>query len=437
MKQVSPDALSLQPLADETRAVLHRAARQFGTPSYVYFLDAIRDRFDAVRNAFDGRFEISFAVKANPNAELMRRFSDKIATFDCSAIAEVERALAIGYPASRLTFSGPAKRVAELRRAVEVGVGEMVCESESELADLDRLAGAAGRVMPVFLRINPSRAPKYFGVNMAGKPSQFGIDEEQAPDVIGRLGQWKNLQLEGFHIYSGTNCLDAAAIAENFAIFIDIFGRLSDTAGIQPRKLIFGSGFGVPYHLDEQPLEIGEVARKVNPLIDAMRENPALAEAQCILEMGRFLIGPEGYLVTSVIREKTSRGAEIRLCDAGFNNHLAACGMMGTVIRRNWPMWKVSGAAEEPTREYQLTGPLCTTIDQIAARITMPPIGKADVLAIGSSGAYGLTASPTGFISHPEPREVLVVGAGDGAELIEITDGFQRDHVLPVDDTES
>ncbi len=105
MSGVVHGSAALAPPTDEAQAVLRSAARRFGTPIYVYFVDRMRDRFDAVREAFDGRFDISYAVKANPNAELMRRLTDKIVTFDCSSIGEVERALAIGYPAARLTFS--------------------------------------------------------------------------------------------------------------------------------------------------------------------------------------------------------------------------------------------------------------------------------------------------------------------------------------------
>lgn len=426
----SKESLDLAPGA-EVRAIMLDAARRYGTPSYIYFVDRMRKRFDTVRKAFGGRFEISYAVKSNPNAELMRRISDKIVTFDCSSIGEVERALAIGHPASRLTFSGPAKRVAELRRAIEVGAGEIVCESESEIEDLDRLAGEAGKSLPFFIRINPTRAPKYFGVNMAGKPSQFGIDEEELAETIAHLDRWKNIRLEGFHIYSGTNCLNAEAIADNFDIFIELFTRFSKLSDLEPRKLIFGSGFGIPYHLDQQPLDLAETAERINPKIDAMRENPRLAKAQCVLEMGRYLVGPEGYLLTSVVREKTSRGTEVRLCDAGFNNHLAACGMMGTVIRRNWPIWKINTRGDEPENEYQLVGPLCTTIDQIATRIVQPRLSRGDLLAIGCSGAYGLTASPSRFISHPEPREVMVVESGEGPTLLDVTDSSEPVRVLP------
>jgi diaminopimelate decarboxylase len=394
---------------DENRRVLLRdIACQHGTPCYVYFADGVRKRFDRLTDLFQGRFGISYAVKSNPNSALLRLIRDKIETLDVSSIGEVERALAVGYPASLLTFSGPAKRHEELARAVTVGVGEMVCESLWEAETLSALATAAGRRMAVLVRINPLHMPRKFGVNMAGKASQFGIDEEELEDALDRIGALPGLELKGFHIYSGTNCLDATAIDENFGIFIDIFSRASAYSGGTPEKLVFGSGFGIPYVAGDRDLDVDHVAELVNPRIDAMRTNPALRDARCVLEMGRWLVGPEGYFLTSVINEKHSRKTEIRMCDAGFNNHLSACGMMGTIIRRNWPIHRITEGPEQPKQDYLIVGPLCTTIDTLATQATLPPLTRGDVLGIEMSGAYGLSASPTRFISHPEAREVLV-----------------------------
>jgi diaminopimelate decarboxylase len=99
---------------------------------------------------------------------------------------------------------------------------------------------------------------------------------------------------------------------------------------------------------------------------------------------------------------------------------------MGSMIRRNWPMWKVNTAGDEPARDYWLVGPLCTTIDTLAYQVRLPELHRGDVIAVGSSGAYGLTASPTRFISHPQPREYAVVGRGAEARSIDISEDADR-----------
>jgi len=410
-------------LPEPTQELLRRVAREFGTPCYVYLLDGVRQTLEHLKREFGGRFKISYAVKSNPNRKLLQHIQPWITTLDISSAGELGRALDIGFNPALLTFSGPAKRLDELKRAIDARCGELVCESEWELTELDRLAAARGVRVAVLLRINPRSAPKKFGVRMAGRPSQFGIDEEDFDGVLSRLPSLHHLDFRGFHIYSATNSLSVEGLAENFAIMIELFDRFSSSHHIAPNKLIFGSGFGIPYHDDETPLDLSELASRINPQIDAMRRRPLLADAECILEMGRYVIGPQGFFLTSVINEKRSRGTEIRMCDGGLHHHLAACGLMGMVIRRNYPMWNITAAPDDPEAEYMLVGPLCTTVDTLAPKIDLPHLERGSVVAIGSSGAYGLTISPTEFISHPKPAEYLVVGTGSDASILDISDG--------------
>lgn len=385
------------------------AAQRFGTPLYAYDLDAAVARARLLADLFGGRFGISYAIKANPNAALLRALRPQCTSFDASSFAEVRRGLAAGMPAQRLSFSGPAKRPAEIEAAVAAGVGELVVESLAEAQAASAAASARGRRQPVLARLNPLTLPAGFAASMSVGPSQFGIDEEAMSDVLPAMVALTGIELVGFHAYSGTNSLDAFAIAQNFGIFIDLFRRAQALCGIRPRALVFGAGFGVPYLPADQPLDHDALPAMVNPMLDALRAEPAFADAALTLELGRWLIGPAGWLLTSVVAAKHSRGVEIRACDAGFNNHLAACGMMGSVIKRHWRFANLSNPHGPPGR-YMLVGPLCTTIDRLAASIELPEVRVGDVLAIEQSGAYGLSASPVKFISHPEPREAAWQG---------------------------
>ena len=411
--------------------VLRAVARDFGTPVYVYFVDQIRARVAAVRAAFGHRFQLSFAVKCNPNHGLLQRLHGVVDLLDVSSGGEVRRALAAGWEAARVSFTGPGKTEAEVRAALDARVGEIVVESVDEAALVQRLAAAGGRRARVLLRIAPARVPRGFGLNMSGKPSQFGIDEEDLDAAVRVVAGLTHVDLAGFHIYSGTQCLNADAIVENYAIFVDLFRRACHTHGLRPHTLVFGAGLGIPYYETDVPLDLSAVASKTNPLLDELKRDPAFAATNLVLETGRYLVGEAGVYLTRVIRTKRSRGVDIAICDGGMHHHLAAAGHLGTLIQRNYRMHKVTCApALAATASYTLVGPLCTTIDTIGRQVTLPRLAAGDLIALESSGAYGPTVSPVHFISHPLPREVLVETV-DGNLLVEDASQFAVESTRP------
>ena len=387
---------------------LRAIAETIGTPAYVYLWDRVEERVAALREAFGGRFGLSFAVKANPNRALLRKLSPHVVALDVSSGGELEIALESGYEPARLSFSGPAKTRSELDRAVEIGCGEIIVESVDEMRTLAEVARARAATPRVLLRVNPQKLPRGFGVGMAGAPSHFGIDEEELDAAIDELKAIAVLRFHGFHVYAGTQCLVADVIAEAYANFVSIWSAAAAKHELTCARLVFGSGFGIPYDDGQKELDVAAVAAKVVPLLDAMKQDPWLGGAETLLELGRFLVGRAGVYVARVIRTKESRGKRFCILDGGLNHHLAAAGLFGTVVRRNYPMHKVGAGADEARTPHQLVGPLCTTIDVLGADVKLPEMRAGDLVAIESSGAYGLTASPLDFIAHPRPREVVV-----------------------------
>ena len=328
-------------------------------------------------------------------------------TFDVSSIGEVHRVLAAGVNASDITFSGPAKRDDELQQAIDTGVGEIVIESLDECQRLARLCAQSNHQQDVLVRIYPNTVARSFGASMAGMASQFGIEERQLEQALAEVQQQQNLRLRGFHIYAGSNCLSADAIVENFEIMLDCFERANAVVNTPMPRLVFGAGFGIPYYESEAPLDLQNVALRIQRALSEKKHSLALPECKLSLELGRWLVGPAGMLLTSVVTKKISKEKCICLCDAGFNNHLAAFGLMGSVIKRNWRIRNLSSRSEQK-QSYNLVGPLCTSIDLLAQNLELPTTNAGDLLAIEMSGAYGLTASPIGFISHPVPKELAI-----------------------------
>jgi diaminopimelate decarboxylase len=391
--------------------MLQAAARSFGTPSYIYFTSPIEERAQKLRSAFGERFALSYAAKSNPNPALLGWLKDHVQFLDVSSIGEFRLGLAAGWEASRASFTGPGKREFELREAIENGIGEIVIESVREAILASRIAGEIGHVQDVMIRLAPSRVPKGFGDQMAGRPSAFGIDVEGMHEELPQIFALENLRVMGLHIYSGTQCLKPDAISENYKTFIGIFREVCDRYGLNPEKLVFGSGLGIPYHNGDAPLDLDAVARGIVDELDALKAEPRFEATRLILELGRYLVGEAGYFVTRVISVKQSRGSRIGICDGGMNNHLPASGHFGMVIHRNYVMHKVGGE-DAPTEKVDLVGPLCTSIDRVASGVMLPRIEEGDLVAVHNSGAYGLTASPIHFISHAAPREVLIDKGG-------------------------
>ena len=405
-------------MESRTADALRAAAGAFPTPAYVYDLDLIVRRIALLRQAFGGRFEISYAVKANPNRALIKTIAPHVDGFDVSSLGEAARVRRSGVD-KPVSFTGPGKSDEALRRFAVAGADHVVLESLDEAESLSKLIMDNGLApQPVLLRINPARLPRGFGASMAGRTGQFGVDEEVVPHALEVIARHGGLRLDGFHCYPATNGLQAEAVGANLAMMAEMFQRCATGLDRPPAILIFGAGFGIPYVDGEAELDLAAVAATAAPRLDALRGEPGFAMTRFVLELGRWIVGPAGHLLTRVVRTKASRGQQIRICDAGFNAHIAACGLLGGAFRRNWRIANLSNPDGAP-ETCDLVGPLCTTLDRIAADITLPQVRKGDVLAIAQSGAYGLTASPMRFISHPEPLELALV---DG-RIVDITEG--------------
>lgn len=413
--------LSVAALDPAIEEALRMAADRHGTPCYVYLLDQIVERASHIYQIFGNRFEISYAMKANPNPELLKAIEQHIAGIDVSSGGELKLALAAGYLPKRVSFTGPGKSLQELSDAIDSGCGEIVAESMAEVSDIDRLSLNRGVVTRILLRVSPQSVPKGFGVNMAGRPSQFGIDEENLDPALAQLQEYKGIHFSGFHIYAGAQCLNSDSIIENFLNYIRIFTVHAERHALAPEVLVFGGGIGIPYHSGDEPVDLAKIAAQLNPALDALRARSGFTKARFMLEIGRLLVGEAGFFLTTVRRAKHSRGKAIRICDGGLNNHLAACGHFGTIIHRNYLITRLSDpnrSSESATAEaFDVFGPLCTTIDQLARQLQLPALDCGDILAFHSSGAYGFSASPMKFISHPCAKEIIITGKSSVNQL--------------------
>jgi diaminopimelate decarboxylase len=387
----------------------------------VYFLSAIENQIAVLRKAFNSLFRMSYAVKANPNTSLIQYLNTKIDMLDVSSIGEFRKALEASWKPDHISFSGPSKSFDTLQEAIKGNCGLIVCESEDEIEDCSTIAQANNTSVRILIRINPLRSVRSFEINMGGKASQFGIDEEDLDSVLQKIKILQNITLDGFHTFTGTNSLDPKALIDNFSNCLDVFVHYTKKYSLFPTHYIFGTGFGIPYNTNDIALDIPTIGKTMTAMyLEKMKyfETPPI----CILEMGRYLVGEAGFYLTSVVRKKKSRGATICITNGGMHHHLSAYNAMGKLLPKKLPIHTIKDPLPSSTEKYRITGPLCTIMDTLALDVSLPSIIVGDTIAIGSSGAYGLTASPTHFISHNPPKEYLVIEKETNKEIEDISE---------------
>jgi diaminopimelate decarboxylase len=255
------------------------------------------------------------------------------------------------------------------------------------------------------LRINPDFQLKGSGMRMGGGPQQFGIDAEDAPRLIDEC-QTRGLALEGFHIFAGSQNLNAELIADVQNKTLELALRLADHLAKPLRYLNLGGGFGIPYFPKDKPFDLARVCENLGGVVASLAQ--AQPEARPVLELGRYIVGEAGVYVTRIIDRKVSRGEVFLVTDGGLHHNLAASGNFGQVIRRNFPVLIANRMDQDVSEQASVVGCLCTPLDLLADKLSLPRSEVGDLVAVFQSGAYGLTASPTAFLGHPAPIEVLV-----------------------------
>jgi diaminopimelate decarboxylase len=381
-------------------------ARAHGTPLYVYDGGELERRLDLLRAHLPAGVDVFYSAKANPNPAVLRRFVGKGAGIEIASAGEYVRARAAGCAPERILFAGPGKTREELAYVLARGVGEIHAESDEELAVLAELAAKAP--VRVAVRVNPSAEASGGAMRMGGQPAPFGFDEERLEEVARRVAGTPGLRFTGVHMFAGTQILDARVLVGQWAHALETAARCAAWAPVETVDL--GGGLGIPYFANERALDLAALKREAGRLFAALPG--ALARARVVLEPGRFLAGPAGVYLARVLAVKRSRGRTFVVLDGGMNHHLAASGNLGQVIKRDYPVLNASRADARAEALATVVGPLCTPLDTLARQVALPPTFSGDLVAVLQSGAYGLSASPLGFLSHPSPAEVLADRGG-------------------------
>ena len=373
------------------------------TPCYVYDKAVIKANVERLRHFFPD-ISLHYAIKANPYSPLVCYISELVNGLDVASGQELAIALASSTEPQNLSFAGPGKSEQELLMALASGITINV-ESKTELERIIQLCDDYAYQANIALRLNPDFELKSSGMKMGGGSQQFGIDVEQLSDVVELLNH-DSISFQGLHIFTGSQNLRPESIISAHDNIFALVERLVEQYQLTIKHLNIGGGFGIPYFPGDTELELQPIADNLKNLRQQYKS--ILSQTEIILELGRYLVGNAGIYLCKVTDKKVSRGKQFLITNGGLHHHLAASGNFGQVIRKNYPLAVVTQMQSTEFEAVDVVGPLCTPLDILGSNMELPKASVGDIIGVYQSGAYGFTASPRDFLSHPQPVQLLL-----------------------------
>jgi diaminopimelate decarboxylase len=381
---------------------LARIAAAVGTPTWVYSAATLRRRYRAMEAALrDAALdcEIHFAVKANPNLAVLRTLAREGAGADIVSEGELRLALAAGIAPDHVVFSGVGKTMAELRFAIGQGVGQINAESVEEIAMISAAATELGRTVDVAIRVNPDVDPLTHAKITTGKSeNKFGVAMADAPALYARMAQTPGIRPAGIATHIGSQITAGmGAYAAAYRALADLVRALR-ARNLPVDRVDCGGGLGIPYRNEPAP----------SPAALAGAIKAALGDlgVRLMMEPGRWIAGPAGALLASVVLSKRNGARRFVILDAAMND------LMRPAMYEAWhgivPVSPTGFVA--PVSPCDVVGPVCETGDTFARNRGLPDLEPGSLVAFLDAGAYGAAMSST-YNARPLASEVLVDGA--------------------------
>ncbi len=380
---------------------LSELARQHGTPLFVYSKAAILAALAAYQRGLAGREAlICYAMKANSSLAILKLLADAGCGFDIVSAGELERALAAGATPSKIVFSGVGKTRAEMRRALEAGVGCFNIESMAELDVLSDVAVACGQTAPVSIRVNPNVDAKthpYISTGLKG--NKFGISHDEALAAYRHAASLPGLRVVGIDCHIGSQITESAPYLEAMDRVLDLVTQI-EAAGIPIHHIDFGGGLGIDYNGDTPPAA-DVLWQQLLGKLDAR----GFGNRKIMIEPGRSLVGNAGVCLTEVLFLKPGEQKNFCIVDAAMNDLPRPA--LYEAFHRIVPLAEANPAAQTTT--YDVVGPVCESGDWLG-RDRALAVQQGDVLAVLSAGAYCMSMA-SNYNTRPRAAEVLVDGA--------------------------
>lgn len=376
-------------------------ADEFGTPVYVTDEQRLRDNYRRIYGVFSKEMNtvVNYACKANSNLAILSILEEEGSHIDAVSIGEVESCFRAGFTADRILYTGVNVSNEELKAVSDFGVMINI-DSESELERLTDINPGH----KISIRINPDVGSGHSDAVITGKKgTKFGIPSERAVEVYARARDL-GFDIKGIHAHIGSGGNDIQPFMEAADILSELTNDIKEI-GIDLDFIDIGGGFGVPYKMNEDPMNIEELAIEVTDIIKMQTDVETI-----YIEPGRYITGDSTVLLTRCVDIKNLGVKSFVGVDAGMNT-LARPAMYGSYHH----VAVADKFGKACTAKYDIVGPICETGDHLALNRVLPNPEEGDVIVVYTAGAYGFSMS-SNYNSRPLCREVLV---NDGkAELI-------------------
>lgn len=379
---VMPDHLSSD--------LLLGAAREYGTPLYVYHAEKIKEQYQKLKAGFSGldtRF--FYASKALTNINILRYIRDLGCQVDCSSINEVKLALHAGFEPGRVLYTSNGIAYEEIREAVAAGVHINI----DSISNLEKFAREFGHDYPVGVRIRPNiMAGGNLKISTGHDTSKFGIPVDKLPQIEALISQY-NLYVRTLHIHTGSDIKDPDVFVQGMEILFELIPHFPELEVID-----LGGGFKVPYKPGETETDIPLLAFKIKEAFD---KHPVAGGRQFQLwfEPGKFMVSEAGYLLAEVTVIKDTGAIVFASLNSGLNHLIRP--MMYDAYHHIVNLSNPAG----PVKKYTITGNICET-DTFASDRELPEIREGDILALYNAGAYGFEMA-SNYNSRFKPAEIL------------------------------
>jgi len=363
--------------------VFKAAAAAYETPLHLYDERGIRQTARRVKQAFGWapHFREYFAVKALPTPGILRLLKEEGCGLDCASQMELRLAEALGFSGGEIMFSANNVPPSEFTLARKLGAFINL----DDITHIPLLRDNGGIPKEVCLRYNPGGTFSA-GNGIMGEPGEakFGMTRPQLTEALGLL---KGLGTErfGLHAFLSSNTIDGAYYPSLARLLMEAGRELMEETGVQLSFINLSGGIGIPYLPEVSPADLEAISQGVREAYGRLLLRNDIREVALKTELGRFMTGPHGWLVTRVIHEKRIHKRYLGL-DA------SACDLMRPAIYGAYHHMTLPGKEELPHREkVDVIGSLCENNDKFAIDRLLPPAEVGDILVIHDTGAHGLS----------------------------------------------